>query len=101
MKELLILWNGQKFLVNMVTTAMASIRILLWNVHNLLPWKLELNYFLVDENINIVLILETHHTEQYSLSHSHKFKIFNAVHLSGKAQRSEKIFRSPWIPLIL
>jgi len=71
---------------------MASTRILLWNANGLLPRKLELDRFLVDENIDIALISETHCTEQYSLSQSHNFRVFNAVHPSGKAQGGATVY---------
>ena len=73
--------------------AMADrLQILLWNANGLLQRKLELDQFLINNNIDVAQITETHCTNRYSILKSGSYKIYNVFHPSGKAQGGASIY---------
>ncbi|KAI5735568.1 hypothetical protein M8J77_020128 [Diaphorina citri] len=60
-----------------------TLSILAWNSNGLLKNKLELQLLLEQQNIDIVLISETHTTHE-SVCKINKYKFYHAMHPSNK-----------------
>ena len=59
-------------------------KIAVWNANGLAQRTLELKAFLVDQNIDVMMISETHFTKKNYLK-IHNYKVYNTNHPDGKA----------------
>lgn len=69
-----------------------SLRITLWNANGLLSRKLELDYSLQTEHIDLTLITETHCTAKFAFAETRQYLVYHTRHSSGKAQGGTAIY---------
>lgn len=71
---------------------MAGLKIVSWNANGLISRKLELDYFLHSESVDICLVSETHCTEKFSVGHTPTYRVYHTFHPSGTARGGTAIY---------
>lgn len=71
---------------------MAGLKILSWNANGLISKKLELDYLLHSESIDVCLVSETHCTANFTINHTPHYQVYHTYHPSGKARGGTAVY---------